>query len=495
MADRPAQRGYDPAEESGWGSPMPAEYGSLTTFLPPLDDPPERPPSNRGPDEAERERAGERPAAPRRGERNAGGAAAAPRGEGSDDPPVAARRPDRRWWSRKAAPGAETPQHASNGASADNHAAPVWAAPAVAAAGPAGLAGAETRAAVTPAPVYQDGAGWEVAAGGGAKAGADTAVVPVSPGADAAGEGRVAGGGAASADTAVVPVQRDEPGGAGGRTAAAVVGAGGVAAGVVAAGGAHGADGAGPSAATAGGAHGAAGAVGAHGAAGAGPSAAGADTAAVPVVPTGPGGPDGLGGADTTATPLVADEFGRNRSGPGPGQAPVTRDPLRPPPMTAVMPVTAIPMGSPSEEQSIPGPGQQGQTRDSFGSRRRQRQAARPQWAQSQRTVRHLNVWTVFKVSLAFYFMLLVAVVVASVLLWYVADAFGSIQTIEKSVKTLFDLSKFTIHPSQVAKYTSIGGGILALCGTFANVLAGFMYNLISDLVGGIRFDVVDEGR
>ena len=37
MADQPAQRGYDPAEESGWGSPMPAEYGSLTTFLPPLE--------------------------------------------------------------------------------------------------------------------------------------------------------------------------------------------------------------------------------------------------------------------------------------------------------------------------------------------------------------------------------------------------------------------------------------------------------------------------
>jgi hypothetical protein len=150
---------------------------------------------------------------------------------------------------------------------------------------------------------------------------------------------------------------------------------------------------------------------------------------------------------------------------------------------------------SSSGEQTIPGQRPQDQPRDSFGSRRRQRQAARPQWAQSQRTIRHLNVWTVFKVSLAFYFMVAVAVVVASILLWYVADAFGSIQSIEKSVKTLFDLKSFTIHPSEVAKYVSLGGGILAVCGTFANVLVAFMYNLISDLVGGIRFDVVDEGR
>jgi hypothetical protein len=152
-------------------------------------------------------------------------------------------------------------------------------------------------------------------------------------------------------------------------------------------------------------------------------------------------------------------------------------------------------MGAPAEEQTIPSQQQEAQTRESFGSRRRQRQAARPQWAQSQRTIRHLNVWSVLKVSLAFYFMVLVAVVVASILLWYVADAFGTIQTIEKSVKSLFDLKQFTIHPSQVAKYTSIGGGVLAICGTFANVLVAFMYNLISDLVGGIRFDVVDEGR
>jgi hypothetical protein len=159
------------------------------------------------------------------------------------------------------------------------------------------------------------------------------------------------------------------------------------------------------------------------------------------------------------------------------------------------MPVPIVPVVPPRQPPATADEPAGERTRESFGSRRQQRKAARPQWAQSKRTVRHLNVWTVFKVSLAFYFMLLVAVVVASVMLWYVANAFGSIQTIEKSVKTLFDLSKFTIHPGEVAKYTSIGGGILAVCGTFANVLAAFMYNLISDLVGGIRFDVVDEGR
>jgi hypothetical protein len=212
----------------------------------------------------------------------------------------------------------------------------------------------------------------------------------------------------------------------------------------------------------------------------------------------GPGAVGGLAAAGAAAAAAAAVNSGRaDRNGPGRGASSpqITRDPLPASALTTVMPVPSGPMGPPVQPQAAPDQPRREQTRGSFGSRRRQRKAARAQWAQSKRTVRHLNVWTVFKVSLAFYFMVLVAVVVASIMLWYVANAFGSIQTIEKSVKTLFDLSKFTIHPSEVVRYTAIGGGVLAVCGTFANVLAAFMYNLISDLVGGIRFDVVDEGR
>jgi hypothetical protein len=102
-------------------------------------------------------------------------------------------------------------------------------------------------------------------------------------------------------------------------------------------------------------------------------------------------------------------------------------------------------------------------------------------------------VWSVAKVSIVFYLLILVAVVVASVMLWYVADAAGSLQSIEKSVRTLFSLSKFTLHPGAVALYTALGGAVLAVVGTLGNILGALMYNLISDLVGGIRFVEVDD--
>jgi hypothetical protein len=136
-----------------------------------------------------------------------------------------------------------------------------------------------------------------------------------------------------------------------------------------------------------------------------------------------------------------------------------------------------------------------GESRDPEGSPGPRERRARGRWAQSRRAVRHLDVWTVAKVSFIFYLLVLVAVVAASVLLWYVADAFGSVDSIEKSIRTLFDLSKFTLHPSSVAVYTALGGVALAVCGTVANILAALTYNLISDLVGGIRFDVVDDAQ
>ncbi len=38
-----------------------------------------------------------------------------------------------------------------------------------------------------------------------------------------------------------------------------------------------------------------------------------------------------------------------------------------------------------------------------------------------------------------------------------------------------------------------LGGGVLVLLATGANVLAALLYNLISDVVGGVQFIVLEE--
>ena len=121
-------------------------------------------------------------------------------------------------------------------------------------------------------------------------------------------------------------------------------------------------------------------------------------------------------------------------------------------------------------------------------TRRRSRRRVVP--ARTRATVRHLNVLSVLRVSIIFWMVMLTAVVVASVLLWIFADAFGSLPSIEKSIRTLFSLKSFQLHPGQVAFYTFLGGLVVSVAGVFANVLFALIYNLIADVVGGVRVDL-----
>ena len=113
--------------------------------------------------------------------------------------------------------------------------------------------------------------------------------------------------------------------------------------------------------------------------------------------------------------------------------------------------------------------------------------------SEASRRVTYVDVYSVAKVSLAFYLILLVVFVVASVLLWLVADAFGAVDSIQKSVRSLFAVKSFVLHPVTIALYTSAFGAVLAVAGTIANVLAATMYNLISEVIGGIRIGVAPD--
>jgi transmembrane protein DUF3566 len=139
----------------------------------------------------------------------------------------------------------------------------------------------------------------------------------------------------------------------------------------------------------------------------------------------------------------------------------------------------------PTSRNGSPEPDRAGPVPD--GAQPSHRQAGR---VSSRVTVRHVDVWTVFRVSLIFYLLVLVVIVVASVLLWYAADDFGSLASLEKSIRTLFDLKTFTLHPGTVAAYVSVAGIVLTVAGTLANVLAAVTYNLICDVVGGVRIEV-----
>ena len=123
------------------------------------------------------------------------------------------------------------------------------------------------------------------------------------------------------------------------------------------------------------------------------------------------------------------------------------------------------------------------------------RAGRRPARARSRVVLRHVDVGTVVKVSVLFYLVVLVVIVVAAVLLWLAADAFGTLPSIEKSVRTLFSLRKFQLHPGPVALYTAAAGVLIAIVGTLANILLALIYNLIADTVGGVRVELESFSR
>ena len=118
--------------------------------------------------------------------------------------------------------------------------------------------------------------------------------------------------------------------------------------------------------------------------------------------------------------------------------------------------------------------------------------AKAPRVRRVTRVVRDVDPWSVLKVGLVFHFVLYLTLLVASVLLWSVASATGTIDNIERFLES-FGWESFQFDGSALFVNTLILGlfGVVLLTALW--VLAATVFNLITDLVGGIRVSVLEE--
>lgn len=110
-----------------------------------------------------------------------------------------------------------------------------------------------------------------------------------------------------------------------------------------------------------------------------------------------------------------------------------------------------------------------------------------------RRLVRHIEPWSVLKVSLLFFFCLWIVVMVAGALLWNAAVASGVIGDIENFAEDIFALEDFEFIGADIFRASALGGLVLSVAATGFSVLIAILLNLISDLTGGIRVTVVEE--
>jgi hypothetical protein len=135
----------------------------------------------------------------------------------------------------------------------------------------------------------------------------------------------------------------------------------------------------------------------------------------------------------------------------------------------------------------------QGAERPKKLTRRERRQLRRLRARKVKRVVRHVDPWSVLKVSLLFYFCLFVVLMVAGVVLWNVAAAAGTIADIEGFFKDAGAFQTFSFDGFTIFRASLLVGLILVIAGTAFNVLLAVLFNLISDLMGGVRITVIEE--
>ncbi|MFZ9628703.1 MAG: DUF3566 domain-containing protein [Ilumatobacteraceae bacterium] len=116
----------------------------------------------------------------------------------------------------------------------------------------------------------------------------------------------------------------------------------------------------------------------------------------------------------------------------------------------------------------------------------------RPRVRRVTRVVRHIDTWSVFKVAGVFSLFLYVVLLTAGVLLWKVAENTGTIDNVERFFES-FGWQTFDLKGGEVYHNAWIAGLFVAVGLTGLAVLAATLFNLITDLVGGVRVSVLEE--
>lgn len=97
------------------------------------------------------------------------------------------------------------------------------------------------------------------------------------------------------------------------------------------------------------------------------------------------------------------------------------------------------------------------------------------------------------KLSLILYLCLWAVLLVAALILWNAVEGTGLIDRIEAFVTQIFGLESFAFDPGQIFRVYALGSLVMAILATVFNVMAAVLFNLISELVGGLRIMLVEE--
>ena len=122
-----------------------------------------------------------------------------------------------------------------------------------------------------------------------------------------------------------------------------------------------------------------------------------------------------------------------------------------------------------------------------------------PAVARSETAVRRSRVemtkvelWSVLKVSLCFYLAGLAMMIIAGLVVWLLLDASGGIHNFEKFMGDIMSAKNYRLVASQILLGAVLVGLVIVALMTIITVIAAALYNLFSELVGGVEVTLVE---
>jgi Transmembrane domain of unknown function (DUF3566) len=105
--------------------------------------------------------------------------------------------------------------------------------------------------------------------------------------------------------------------------------------------------------------------------------------------------------------------------------------------------------------------------------------------------VRRVGPLSILKFSLIFYFCVMLVFYLATVFLWGILSAAGLTLKVQHDIQQVY--SGFAFNSTWIFERLFALGVVLVIVWSLVNTLICFMYNLISDLVGGVEITLAEK--
>jgi hypothetical protein len=120
---------------------------------------------------------------------------------------------------------------------------------------------------------------------------------------------------------------------------------------------------------------------------------------------------------------------------------------------------------------------------------RRQRFEAR----KVRRLVRHVDPWSVLKLSLLLALCMWVVALIASVIIWSVANNTGALDSLERFFQENLRLTDFELTGDVLFRQFGLISLLASLGFAASMVIVSLVFNLVSDIIGGVWVSVIEE--